>query len=926
VEASSSQVAQPDLAARTVTPLPSVARPHRLPVPLTSFVGRASELDALPAELMATRLLTLTGPGGCGKTRLALRAAADQADRFPHGVWWVALGSLADERRVGAAVADALEVRPLPGRTSLDAASAYLATRRSLLVLDNCEHLLDACARAVGALLTAAPDLVVLATSRAPLGVDGETDWRVPPMSQSGAESLFVERARKARPGFGADAESVARVCAKLDGLPLAIELAAARVRSLSVDQIATGLARRFRLLTGGPRTATERHQTLRASVDWSHDLLSDDERVLLRRLAVFAGGFTQRAAEEVCAGDGIEPKAVLDLLASLVGQSLVIAAERDRAMRYRLLETMGEFALERLAEHGEEHQVRARHCDAYLALAEEAGPQHETGRQREWLERLDPETANLEAAIDYALATDPVRALRLCAALYRWWGARGRFAEAELAHSRVLAACCGHEPALRARVLHGRAYLAVWSGDFRAGEAHATEALALAEQVGDRATAARARCQLGAARHFADPRTGRAELARASEFARGAGDEWALGTAAWLTVSSFMWQNDQVRAARANEAVAVVAERTGDPFQLARHWLNLAWIACIDGRFAEGRAAIERLRAAVAGIGEPVLEAIGDHFMAYADTWQGRPARALEHQQASLARALTLGAGSVVPWLTLDMSFAEIALGRLEQARDRIEAVLPVVEGRVAYGTAWGLCQLAEVRRLLGDGAADATAVRAQAGGDRIGNRLIAAWARLTRGRLASEREEWPAARQHALAHLDACVEGGHRTYVPAGLDALAEVAAGLHRDIDAARLFAAADRARLELGVVRVPAEDDHWAGIDSRLRDSIGDTAYATARAEGAELTTGDALAWARRARGPRGRPPGGWASLTPTEARVVGLVTEGLSNRQIGERMFVSPETVKTHLAHVYGKLGMHNRAALIARTVRRDPAK
>jgi predicted ATPase/DNA-binding CsgD family transcriptional regulator len=932
LDAGSPQTEQVDVGTATVTPLPGAAWPRRLPVPLTSFVGREHELGELREALGDTRLLTLTGPGGCGKTRLALRLAGALPDRFPGGVWWIELAALADERLVGAAVAEALDVRPMPGMTALRAACAYLARRRALVVFDNCEHLPAGCAEAVAALLGAAPEVVVLATSRAPLGVGGETDWRVPPLSlpssrdadalaASDAVTLFVERARKVRPGFAltdGHAALVARICAELDGLPLAIELAAARVRMLSLEQIATGLAGRFRLLTGGPRTAGGRHRTLRASVDWSHDLLRGDERVLLRRLSVFTGGFTLQAVERVCAGDGLEPERMLDLLASLVDQSLVIAAERGSVMRYRLLEMVRQFGLEHVAEAGEEDRVRARHRDAFLALAEEAGPHLETSRQREWLERLDPEAANLAAALEYALRTDHVAALRFCAALYRWWGARGRFGEAELAYPAVLDTRGVGERALRARVLHGRAYLAVWAGDLEAAEGHATEALALAVAAGDDATAARARCQLAAALQFADPRAGRAELARAAGLARRAGDDWAVGTATWLTVITYMWQSDHGPAARANAELAALAERLGDPFQVARRWLNVAWIACFAGRFAEARAAIERLRAVVAGVGEPVMEALADHFLALADVWQGEPERTLAHQRAALERAQALGAGSVVPWLSLDIAFAELARGRPDRARDRLEQLLPVVEGRFAFGTAWGLCLLAEASRLLGDPGAEATAREAQACAERLGNRLVATLARLTRGRLAAARGDWPAARKHAHAHLDACAQGGHTAYVPGCLDALAEVAAGLHHHVDAVRLLGAAEHTRTAIGTVRVPPERTYWAGVESRLREALGDAAYAAARAEGAELNMDGALEWARRARGPRGRPPRGWASLTTTEARVVELVSEGLTNREIGERMFISPETVKTHLSHVFKKLDVRRRAELAAR--------
>jgi predicted ATPase len=465
---------------------PGVPLPNNLPVQLSSFVGREDELREVGRLLAEHRLLTLTGAGGCGKTRLAVRAASDALDRFPDGAWWVDLASLSDDRLVSASIAGALGVRPLPGVTELQAVKTYLAQRRALIVLDNCEHLLEACARASEAMVGAAPDVVVLATSRAPLGVREETEWRVPSLSLPGettealagsdsanpasdAVALFIERAGASRPGLALsadDATSAAAICTELDGLPLAIELAAARVRILSVAQIATGLSERFRLLSGGPRTSSDRLRTMRASVDWSYELLSEQERILLRRLAVFAGGFTLEAVDEVCAGGGIEREAMLDLLASLVDQSLVIAEGHEAAVRYRLLETMREYGLERLADAGEEATIRARHRDYFLALSERAAPHLETGRQLEFLELLDPEAPNLAAAIECALLSEPPRALRFCAALYRWWCARGHFAEAELVHSRSLEACGDHEPALRAHAFHSRAYIAVWVGD----------------------------------------------------------------------------------------------------------------------------------------------------------------------------------------------------------------------------------------------------------------------------------------------------------------------------------------------------------------------------------------------------------------------------------------------------------------------------
>ena len=439
---------------------PSATRdavPGNLPVELSSFVGRKRELADVSELLAEHRLTALVGPGGCGKTRLAIRAASEADERFTDGAWWVDLAPIRDPELVGAAIAETIEVRPLPGVTHLDAAAAYLGSKSALIVLDNCEQVIDAAAAAAEALLRAGPEVAVLATSRAPLGARGELDWRVPPLSlgaanagspesfsESDAALLFLERAGEVNAGLSLDAaehETIMQICSELDGMPLAIELAAARLPMLSLAEIADGLADRFRTLGEGPRTETPRLRTLRASVEWSHELLSDDQRTLLRRLAVFKGGFKLSDAEEVCARDGLPRGEVLELLASLVDQSLVDATAGSRSgRRYRLLETVREYGLERLADAGEEETVRTRHRDAFLAFAEDVGSLLESGRQIEGLELLDPEAGNLAAALEFAIGTEPATH-SACSAVHRWWAIRGRYLEAELAFARSLEA-----------------------------------------------------------------------------------------------------------------------------------------------------------------------------------------------------------------------------------------------------------------------------------------------------------------------------------------------------------------------------------------------------------------------------------------------------------------------------------------------------
>ena len=347
---------------------------HNLPIELTNFVGRQPEIKSLREVLAGIRLVTLTGAGGAGKTRLAVHVAAELAGEFSDGVCYVDLAPITHPDVVPVTAALALGLPDQPGRSTVDMLVRHLRDRHMLLVLDNCEHLLDASAALVVALLGGAPRMLVLATSREPLGVTGEAMWQVPSLSLADdAIELFADRARLAKTDFAITADNaaaVAEICRRLDGMPLAIELAAARVRALSLAEIVDSLHDRFRLLTGGSRTAVRRQQTLRASVDWSHALLTDTERILFRRLAVFLGGFDLDAAQTVTGADGVQRYQVLDQLSLLVDKSLVVAENAGGRTRYRLLETVRQYALEKLGESGEADAVRTRHCEYYNSMA----------------------------------------------------------------------------------------------------------------------------------------------------------------------------------------------------------------------------------------------------------------------------------------------------------------------------------------------------------------------------------------------------------------------------------------------------------------------------------------------------------------------------------------------------------------------------
>jgi predicted ATPase/class 3 adenylate cyclase len=408
------QLCHPDLRADFPELRSLDAHPHNLPVQRTSFVGRTAELADLKALMAGTSLLTLTGSGGCGKTRLALHLAAEVAEDFPAGVFVADLSAVSDPAGVAPAVAAAARL-PASGPDPLASLIAWLKQERVLLVLDNCEHLVAACAQLVAALLSTCPSLRILATSREALGDPGEVAWRVPSLdfpdpdrpepieglSRHDAVRLFVERARRSRPSFDLtedNAAAVAELCRRLDGIPLAIELAAARTRVLSPAQILSGLHRRFALLTGGARTAVPRQATLEASVAWSHDLLTGAERVVFARLAVFPSSFTLDAAEAVCANDHVQPHQVLDLITLLCDKSLLQADADGEQARYWLLETIRQYASARLADAGEEEDTRRRHRDFYLGLAEELEPRL-LGPGDQAHDRLQAEMDNVSAA-----------------------------------------------------------------------------------------------------------------------------------------------------------------------------------------------------------------------------------------------------------------------------------------------------------------------------------------------------------------------------------------------------------------------------------------------------------------------------------------------------------------------------------------------
>jgi predicted ATPase len=458
-------------------PLPSlIAIPNNLPIQLTTFIGREKELEQIKKRLQKNRLVTLTGSGGIGKTRLSIQVASDLLGEYPNGVWLVELAPVTNPSLVTQAVCTALDMTPQGMMSALSALVEFMRSKKMLLVVDNCEHLIDSCAQLAGTLLQACPELRILTSSREALGIDGESAYRVPSLSladphgglkiieQSEAVLLFVERARAILPGYSlteANAPIIAQICERLDGIALAIELAASRVNLLRVDQVAARLDDAFRLLTGGSRTALPRQQTLRGTIDWSYNLVTEEERRMLRWFSVFVGGWTLEAAEAIC-----EKETTLELLVSLVDKSLVaVDREHVNEARYYLLETIRQYAREKLTESGEGEQIRGRHLHYFLKLGERAEPELYGAQQVEWLHRLEDEHENLRAALEWSLREDIPAGQQLAAALFWSWSLRGHLSEGYDWLERVLAVSSNSETVVRAKLLSGIGWLAAMLG-----------------------------------------------------------------------------------------------------------------------------------------------------------------------------------------------------------------------------------------------------------------------------------------------------------------------------------------------------------------------------------------------------------------------------------------------------------------------------
>jgi predicted ATPase/class 3 adenylate cyclase len=586
---------------------------HNLPALTTSFIGREKEKAEIKQAVNTHRLITLTGSGGTGKTRLSLQVAAELLDQFADGVWLVELAPLTDPSLIPQTILSALEASEPQDKTITQALIERVRGKKLLLILDNCEHLIEAIAKLAETLLSNAPELTIIASSREALGVQGEMSWHVPSMSLPDAKHsmsldelsrlesvrLFTERAVLAKPRFQLtkdNASFVAQICSRLDGIPLAIELAAARVRALSVDQIAARLDDRFHLLTGGARTALPRQQTLRAMIDWSFNLLSEQEKQLLRRLAVFVGGWTLEAAEQVCVQERGEFD-VLDLLTHLVDKSLVNMEESSDYVRYRMLETTRQYAREMLMMSEETRAFRDQHLNYFLQYAENAQPELRGRRQAEWMSRLEAEHDNLRAALEWSQSTQPELGLRIAAALVDFWDTHGHITEARRWLEMMLQKTDHLAPTpARVDAVLGAAAFAVRQSELETSKKWLEEGLALARAIDYKVGLARALMARGVVIEYLDGNLEKAEqhYNEALDIYRKTGDKLSIGQALGPLASSALKRYDFSRAESLyGESLSLFREVENER-EIAGALENLAEVALDRRRYANAHSFAE--------------------------------------------------------------------------------------------------------------------------------------------------------------------------------------------------------------------------------------------------------------------------------------------------------------------------------------------
>jgi predicted ATPase/class 3 adenylate cyclase len=898
------QVVAPGLSSE-FPPIRSLDTLNNLPRGLTSFIGREREIAEIKRLLAGTRLLTLVGIGGAGKTRLALQVVGDVMNDYTHGAWLVRLAVVTDPAMVVHAAAAALGLREDGVRPLLETLTEHLRTRHLILILDNCEHLVTAVADLVESLLAAAPRLRILCTSREALSIIGEVPWRVPsltladprrlpPIEQVRAAEairLFRDRAAAVAPGFeitDANAAAAAKICARLDGIPLAIELAASRVKVLTVDQIAQRLDDRFQLLSGGSRTALPRHRTLRAAMDWSYDLLTPQEAAVLRSLAVFSDGCTLEAAESVCACNTAARQEVLDILARLVDKSLVIVEEDGREVRYRLLEIVGQYALDRLVEAGEASTVRARHAAWVLHMLEGAVPHLHGPEQALWLDRIALEHDNARSAMEWAIDRgDGETALRIACALWWFWIVRGSTSEGCDWLMRG-AAIYPARTRLRAEVLARAALLAFFSGSVSGAERIAQEGLELAREIGAESLVALALGALSLVAGVGGDHRRATALARESrEIYRSHGEEWSeasVSTALGLSLYSegdaagarsvteealaqFRQLGDVWGIAFAQRLLGLFARTAGDYEAAAAHhqqslelnqalgyrWgvgaslLTMALVPLRQGDYAKAAGLLEEALVQLRAIGDNTGIAETLYYLALTSYYRVDEHGARTRLEESLAEFSKIGAKDGIAQALTSLGRVALQQDDVERAEALGRESLAVLgESSSRWPRAYALRLLAGVALRRGDlSRAEALATESLEIYRDVKDGWAVNWALQLSGEVALVRGAYDDARARFTESLAGRKRQGDKLGMAESLEGMAAVEAHVAPSLDAVRLLGAAEALRDAI-TAPLPPVDEAWYGEAVRtLRMRLPAPDVEQAWAEGRALSPADAV---------------------------------------------------------------------------------
>jgi len=898
-----------------------------LPLELSSLLGRDKELSVLRGHLDNHRLVTLSGPGGTGKTRLAKKAARTSIENFNDGVWFIDLTGVLRDAGVAGAVSRVLGILEEENSALSETIARQLVSQNILLVLDNCEQVLEGCAEFSEIILSQAPSVSVLATSREPLHINGEFVQQVAPLGIDDGVALFFERVRQAGAVLETTDEvvsSIRKVVERLDGVPLAIELAAARTSMMGPDQILAGLDSRFDLLTGGSRDASVQHRSLRASVAWSYDLMTPEEQSLARQLCVLRG-FTLDTAIALASQDDQNDPATLDLLQRLVDMSIVQVDQSEKKPRFLFLETVREFLLEKLDEAGESAAARAAHLSHFIDFAEYRAQRLILGNGPELMAQIQTEFDNLEDALIFSESQDdPSSLLRLLTALAGYYEIWGQYQHGmrwfEVAFARE-----GASELLTARALWGASHVCAYGGRMDLAFPRAQKALELAQKIDDPWTEARALDIIGFAQSVSDPAAAYDSLSRCIELGGQINDSWAETHGIKIITSVYLFSHEIAGGSVSIENVLAIADKHESRY--LRAWAN-----AVKGYFARDAgdldAADSALKISVENAGYVGDPATGGFARAWSSALKadfGHVDEARNEMRAMMQTATATGTFLAVPETMFQLGLIEVAAGNpevtLEMIGDHVDGLkaagIPVWAAQLALASAAAqiaLSRFDKASALLDDAATMAA---------NLTNPFIDGLNQYLKGRLALARGD--SGEAEACLHLAletqrdaALLPGLLRT-----MEAIASVLATKDKHDDAVRVLAFTDRARTEMQLVRGAVEDAERLPLRDVLQKELGKEAFDELTRNAANSDLEDIIGLISRMRGKRARPLTGWNSLTPTERRVVGLATEGLSNPQIAERMFIARGTVKVHLSHVYEKLDVASRTQLAAKAVADD---